>query len=76
MGDVGKGQIGNADMHFETYFYGAVQFGLPEQVGLWSFPGCFPRHVQCCLPRTSYVVCCPGTCHAGRARGSTTRSST
>jgi len=27
-----KGTIENSDMHFETYFYGSISFGLPEEI--------------------------------------------
>lgn len=27
-----KGAAGNSDMHFESYFYGSIHFGLPEQL--------------------------------------------
>jgi len=27
-----KGAAGNSDMHFESFFYGSIHFGLPEQI--------------------------------------------
>lgn len=33
-----KGRIGNSDMHFESYFYASVHFGLPEQVEAMKDP--------------------------------------